>query len=208
MIKSIFNSDGEAIKAALDIHSTKGFVDVDPTYSIGNFYRKTGIEEPKLKFDIAPQVEGVIQSDARNLPLDNECVDTIVFDPPFLATMGKSLQKDDASNIIAKRFSVFPNEQELHQFYIDSLKEFYRILRNKGIVIFKCQDKVSSGKQYLSHVFIINEAERLGFYTKDIGILLAKSRIMAQWQKNQKHFRKFHSYYLILQKQNKNIKYV
>jgi len=56
---------------------------------------------------------------------------------------------------------VYPTEIELHTFYINALKEFYRILDKNGILIFKCQDKVSSGKQYLSHVFIINEAEKL-----------------------------------------------
>lgn len=209
MQTSVFKSDEDAIKAALKLHSSTGKIDIDPTYSVGNFYKNTSIEEPLLRFDIAPQVDGVIQADCRNLPVANESINTIIFDPPFLATKGPSLRIDNRkSNIIAKRFSVFPNEQKLHQFYVDSLKEFHRILRLKGIVVFKCQDKVSSGKQYLSHIFIINEAQKIGFYAKDIGILLAKSRMVAQWQKNQKHFRKYHSYYLIFTKENKSIKYI
>lgn len=207
IIKSIFNSDSDAIFSALEIHSTNKIIDVDPTYSIGNFYKNTKLPQPTLKFDIFPQALDVIKSDARSLPIANNSVNTIVFDPPFLATTGKSLQANNQSNIIAKRFSVFQSEKELHQFYVDSLKEFYRILRHKGIVIFKCQDKVSSGKQYFSHVFIINEAQKIGYYVKDMGILLAKSRLVAHWQKNQKHFRKFHSYYIILSKESKNIEY-
>jgi len=98
-----------------------------------------------------------------------------------LATTGKSLLKKDG-NIINKRFGVYPSEVELHQFYIDSLKEFHRILKQKGILIFKCQDKVSGGKQYMSHCFIYNEAVKAGFYPKDFFVLLAKSRIVADWQ--------------------------
>lgn len=207
IIKSVFNSDSEAIFSALKLHSPNKVIDVDPTYGLGAFYNNTDLPQPTMRFDIYPQKYGVMKADARNLPIADCSVNTIVFDPPFLATTGRSLRVNDNSNLIAKRFSVFQSERELHQFYIDSLKEFYRILRNKGIVIFKCQDKVSSGRQYFSHVFIINEASKIGFYTKDLGVLIAKSRIVAGWQKNQKHFRKFHSYFIVFSKELKSIRY-
>ena len=132
-----------------------------------------------------------------------------MFDPPFLATTGKSLNGTDDNNFINKRFGVYPSEKELHRFYIDSMLEFHRILKENGILIFKCQDKVSSGKQYLSHVFIINEAIKIGYYPKDMFILVAQSRLVAQWQvKNQKNARKFHCYFLVFEKSNKKIEYV
>jgi len=142
------------------------------------------------------------------LPLDNESIECQMFDPPFLATTGKSL-KTDEGNIINRRFGVYPSEKELHQFYVDSLLESHRILKKNGILIFKCQDKVSSGKQYMSHVFIMNEAIKIGFYPKDLFILLAKNRIVADWQlKNQKNARKFHSYFWVFEKNGKQIEYV
>ena len=83
------------------------------------------------------------------------------------------------------------------------------MLDNKGILIFKCQDKVSSGKQYMSHCFIYNEAIKIGFYPKDLFILLAKNRLVADWQlKNQKNARKFHSYFWVFEKNNKKINYI
>jgi DNA modification methylase len=92
---------------------------------------------------------------------------------------------------------------------MNSLKEFYRVLKDDGILIFKCQDKVSGGRQYFSHVFIINQAEQMGYYTKDMFVLLAKNRMTPKWQvKNQKNARKFHSYFLILQKSKKKIDYI
>ena len=208
MIKSISYDQGEIIRDILNLHVPEHKIDCDPTYSKGIFYTNTGIETPRYKFDILPYNDTVIYADCRNLPLDNCSLNCIMFDPPFLATTGKSL-KEENGNIINKRFGVYSNEKELHQFYIDSMKEFYRILKDKGILIFKCQDKVSSGKQYMSHVFIMNETVKLGFYPKDLFILLAKSRIVADWQlKNQKNARKFHSYFWVFQKCDTQIQYV
>jgi hypothetical protein len=185
-----------------------GKIDCDPTYSIGNFYKNTGIEKPLYKFDINPQVEGVEYGDSRELPLGDSSINCMMFDPPFLATTGKSLTENNDNNIINKRFGVYPSEQELHRFYIDSLKESYRVLADKGILIFKCQDKISSGKQYMSHCFVHDEAVKTGFYPKDMFVLLAKNRLVADWQlKNQKNARKFHSYFWVFEKTNKKILY-
>lgn len=209
IIKSISYNQSEIINWILQLHVPNNKIDCDPTYSVGNFYKNTGIDEPKYKFDINPQVEGVIKGDSRNLPLEDCSLDCIMFDPPFLATTGKSLVGDNNNNIINKRFGVYPTENELHKFYIDSMEEFYRILNAKGILIFKCQDKVSSGKQYMSHCFIYNEAIKIGFYPKDLFVLLSKNRLVADWQlKNQKNARKFHSYFWVFEKQNKTVKYL
>ena len=208
MIKSISYDQSEIIKWILQLHVPKGKIDCDPTYSIGNFYKNTGVEKPLYKFDINPQVDEVEYGDSRELPLEDSSINCMMFDPPFLATTGKSLSENNDSNIINKRFGVYPSEQELHQFYIDSLKEAYRVLNDRGILIFKCQDKISSGKQYMSHCFIHDEAVKLGFYPKDMFVLLAKNRIVADWQlKNQKNARKFHSYFWVFEKSNKRILY-
>lgn len=208
MIKSISYSDQEIISNILKLNDIEK-IDLDPCYSVGNFYKSGKISEPTYKFDINPKFDYVLKHDVRNLPLDNNFLNCVIFDPPFLATTGKSLTVNDNSNKINKRFSVFKSEKELFQFYIDSLYEIYRILKEDGILIFKIQDKISSGSQYLSHVFVINEAEKIGFYTKDLYILLAKNRIIANWQKkNQQHCRKFHSYYLVFKKCNKKISYL
>lgn len=209
MVKSISYDQGEIIRWILELHVPGGVIDCDPTYSKGNFYHGTGVQEPKYRFDIAPLDDHTTYADSRDLPLDDSSIDCMMFDPPFLATTGQSLTKDDDSNIINKRFGVYPDEQSLHQFYIDSMKEANRVLKDNGILIFKCQDKVSSGKQYISHVFIMNEAVKLGFYPKDLFILLAKNRLVADWQvKNQKNARKFHSYFWVFQKTNKKVNYI
>lgn len=208
IIKSISYSQEYIINSILSLHNQGKQIDVDATYSKGNFYKGI-IQQPLYKFDIEPQIEGVVKADCRHLPLSKESVECIMYDPPFLATTGGSLKKEDKSNIIAKRFGVYNSEKELHQFYIDSMKEFYRILKPNGILIFKCQDKISSGKQYMSHCFIMNEAVKLGFYPQDLFILLTKNRLVANWQaRNQKNARKYHSYFWVFKKSNKQIDYI
>ena len=89
---------------------------------------------------------------------------------------------------------------ELWSFYRSSLDEFYRILKPTGWLIFKCQDTIESNKQFLSHVEIINYAYSIGFYPKDLFILLAQHRLIRFGQQHQFHARKYHSYFLIFQK--------
>ena len=203
LIKSISYNQEEIIKSILQLQNCN--IDLDPTYSKGNFYKKTKIKEPLHKFDMYPRTPDVKQACATNLPFDNESLNCIMFDPPFLATTGKSL-KDKTKNKILQRFGVFKNEKDLHIFYNEALTEMYRILNYEGILIFKCQDKVSSGKQYFSHCYIYEQARKCGFYAKDLYILLAKNRIVADWQlKNQKHARKFHSYFWVFLKKKRKV---
>ena len=208
LVKSIGYDQGEIIRNILKLHVPEGKIDCDPTFSTGAFYNGTGIALPEYRFDISPQRSDVIQADARRLPLIDGSISCMMLDPPFLATKGKSLNSTDG-NIISRRFGVYPDEKSLHRCYSDMLSEAYRVLKPDGILIFKCQDKVSSGRQYLSHVYIINEAVRIGFYPKDLFVLLAKSRLVADWQKrNQKHSRKYHAYFIVLQKSDRRIEYV
>ena len=75
--------------------------------------------------------------------------------------------------------------------------EARRVLRDMGILIVKCQDEVSSNKQRLTHVEIINRYERLGFYTKDLFVVLRPNRPAVSRLKQQEHGRKNHSYFLV-----------
>jgi len=204
--RSVSNSQVQIIHDILRIHVPQNFIDVDPTYSKGVFYRYGGIQEPKYKFDLYPQTTDTIKACATKIPLDSLSMNCIIFDPPFLATTGPSLKKSQG-NIMVKRFGVFDSERQLFNFYKNAMLEFYRILKPKGVLIFKCQDKVSSGKQYLSHWLIQYQALKIGYYPKDLFILTAKNRIIASWQHNQKHTRKYHSYFLVFTKEKSKINY-
>jgi len=196
IIKSISYDQEEILNWIIKLYCQDGF-ELDPTYSKGNFYKN--IQQPKYKFDLKPQTEDTIQVDCRKLPLEKEFISTIMFDPPFLA--GTPAGNKETTGIMKKRFGYFKNIQhDLWDFYYDSLGEFYRILKPNGILVFKCQDTVDSGKQCLSHIEIINMANEIGFYPKDLFILLAKNRIIGSNSNMQQHARKYHSYFLIFKK--------
>jgi len=178
--------------------------EVDPCYSKGNFY-KGKVPQPKHCFDIEPKHPDVIKSDAREIDFLPNSVKSIIYDPPFLATKGPSLGLADASNQILKRFSVFPTEPELFKFYWQCLKHFYEILTPGGFLVVNCQDKISSGKQYFSHIYIHNMAFELGFYPKDLFILHNKSKVIGKWAGNQVHAWKFHSYFLVFEKRKAKV---
>ena len=67
-------------------------------------------------------------------------------------------------------------------------------------MIVKCQDEVSANRQWLTHVEIINHYEQLGFYTKDLFIVVRQNKAGISRLKKQVHARKNHSYFLVFVK--------
>jgi hypothetical protein len=204
VISSINYDEQEIIRNILELHVPSKLIDCDPTYSIGNFYKK-GLSQPKYKFDKFPSIEGVVEATSDNLSLERESIDTIMFDPPFVIGGANYKENKEGSSIIAKRFTSFTSWEELQQMYSGSLKEFYRVLKPNGVVIFKCQDCVASAKQHFSHVWLMYEAVKLGFYPKDLFILLAKNRLTDK--RKQQHARKYHCYYWVFKKEACKLSY-
>ena len=197
LIKTVSYDQDELLRWILQLYVPQGMFDVDPTYSTGGFYRS--VPQPRMRFDLSPQRECVQQADCRCLPIADASVNSIIIDLPFLATTGKSLKKA-SGNIINRRFSVCRNELELAELYQSAIAEAYRVLAPRGILVFKCQDKVSSGRQYMTHCSVYDWAIRQGFEAVDLFILLARSRLVANWQRNQKHARKYYSYFWVFRK--------
>ncbi len=196
-VRTVNTSDQDIIRAIIKLHNNGEDFDVDPTYSTGRFWQ--GLTPPALKFDITPQAEGVVQASADTLPLGNESVKSIMFDPPFvIRESGKS-----HTGKIANRFSAFRTVRDLWEFYDCALEEFYRILKWGGIVAFKCQDTISGGEQYMSHYEIMKKAESLKFHCKDTFILYNPNVLFSPNMANQQHARKTHSYYLVFEKRKK-----
>ncbi len=200
IIKSVSDNQVEIITSIISLYCPTRF-DLDPTYSKGVFYKN--IPEPRLKYDIEPQVDGVLRSDCRDLPLASNSISSLMFDPPFVG----GSRKDGKSGIIKERFGYYKTVPILWKFYRDAIDEFYRLLKSGGILVFKCQDTVECGKQYLSHVEIINYAYKTGFYPLDLFVLTAKNRLISPNQRQQQHSRKYHSYFLVFRKATRLVGY-
>lgn len=196
IIKTISYDQEEIIKWIYKLYCPNGF-DLDPTYSKGVFYKN--LTEPKIKMDLYPKTIDTIQADFTQLPLKDNSVDSIMFDPPFVG----GTPKTRSGGIIKKRFGCYKNMDEVFASYEKAIWEAKRVLTTGGIYVFKCQDTILSGKQHMSHVEIINMAEGCGFYTKDLFILLAKNRIIGKHHHTQYHARKFHSYFIVFEYESK-----
>lgn len=192
MLETVYTDQSELLQTIIQLYCPSGF-DLDSTYSTGGFYRDTGVTIPELRFDIAPRSSFVEQADCRELPLPSRSVRTAIFDPPFIHAAGKN-------SIMGKRFGSYPSQKLLMEMYYDALVEHRRVLIKKGILVFKCQDIIQSGKQEWNHVKIHAMADRLGFNVLDNLILVMKNKITGHNWKRQVHAHKTHCYFMVLRK--------
>lgn len=197
VIRSISNSQDEILNGIIALHCPDGF-ECDVTYGNGQFYKS--IQKPALKFDIDPQSDDVIAASSNALPISDESVGSVVFDPPFL-TYVRSGREGNGKMIMAKRFAGYWRYDELQNHYVSTLAECKRVMKKKGKLVFKCQDIIHNHRIHATHVNVINWAADIGLSLKDIFILCATHRLPSPNRAgSQKHARIFHSYFLVFEK--------
>jgi hypothetical protein len=190
--KSVFENEQELLKALINIHLEGKDIELDPMYFKGNFY-KNGINQPKYKFDINPQVDGVKKADAGFLPhpILFESIKSVILDPPFLFGVHGKTKKYYSS----KTHTIFKDFNELEQCYFNIIKDACRYLVKNGVMIFKCQD-YTDNKTTMTHCLVKDIAERWGFYPKDLAILVKPNKIYNP-NTTQRHLRKIHTYFWV-----------
>ena len=153
--------------------------------------------------------------DCRNLPYKDGEIDCVVFDPPYMEGLyrrkGTELAGSGTYNAFRSTYSngdYSPDngEPKYHKavinFYLESGKEAARILKKFGIFIVKCQDEVSANIQNLTHVELANEYKTMGFYLKDLFIVVRTNKPSVSRLIKQVHARKNHSYFMVFVKTN------
>lgn len=190
--KSVFDSEPELLKALIGLHLGDGRIQLDPMYFKGNFY-KDGVEQPEMCFDIDPKVLFCKKGDARTLPLPDASVRSVILDPPFMFGIHGKTKKYYSS----KTHGIL-TWKELVELYQGILKEAHRLLKKKGILIFKCQDYTDS-KTTMTHALVYNWATELGFYAKDLAILVKPNKVYNP-NTTQRHLRKIHTYFWVFEK--------
>lgn len=209
IVKSVHGSNYEAITNIMRLYEIDKF-DLDCTYSKGNFWKN--LPPPTHKSDIYPINESVINASSEDLPFENNSMKSVMYDPPFIIVgSGKGHRNNkEGSSIMAKRFEGYGTYDDLKINYYNTLKELYRITDKGGFVVMKCQDTVSGGKQYFSHVMVMNMAHTIGFYPRDMFVLTSNVRVNAfngtKWTK-QFHARKYHSYFWVFEKIKPKVTY-
>ena len=191
----------------LDLHVPEGSIVADVTFGKGVFWRNV----PEGKFNLmATDIQSGV--DCRDLPYEDETIDCVVLDPPYM----EGLYRRDSSNMAgAKSYAPFRSHYSDGQaktdgpkyhdavldMYFTAGKEANRVLKLKGILIVKCQDEVSANTQHLTHVEIINEYKELGFYAKDLFVVVRPNKPAMSRVIRQVHARKNHSYFLVFVKE-------
>lgn len=216
VIKNISYNQHEILYNIMRLHNNGNGFECDITYSKGKFYGKykgvvdgvsqeIEIPQPPYKFDICPQTEDTIKIESfGKLPLEDNSVSSIVVDLPFVITKGPSLNENKkGANVIHKRFSGYENPTDLYKSYSHWLKEAYRVLKEDGILVWKCQNTISGSKFYCTEEFSWMEAQKQGFYVLDRAILLAKNRLCSGKIQKQCHFRNFSCSFWVFQKSKK-----
>lgn len=206
IVKSVYNSNFEVITNIMKLYNIQQF-DLDCTYSKGNFWKN--LPRPKICSDLNPIDETVIEANSENLPFDNDNMLSVMCDLPFLVSGSAYKLSKHNSTKISKRFECYHSFGELKSNYYNTLKELYRVTKKNGIVVFKCQDTVTGGINYLTHNMVINMGNEIGFHPKDLFILTANSRPNSfgdKWKK-QHHARKYHSYFIVFEKIKQKVNY-
>lgn len=181
----------------LKLHFPNG-IDLDPCFNVGTIY--TGIDKPKLKFDLNPRTMDTKKRDCRNLyDVSSGSIKSLLFDPPFLAGGGDTGK-------FTKKYGSFETISSLLTFYNEAMLEIHRVLGFQGRFIFKCQDICNGRTQTFSHCEIYSMALEMGFYALDLMILETKNKIGITNQKNQFHARKSHCYFWVFEKSKRKNK--
>jgi tRNA G10 N-methylase Trm11 len=120
-----------------------------------------------------------------------------VADPPY-GSLSTTARGDRVAGFY--NCDKFTGEAGLRLLYAGIIREAYRVLRKKGILILKCQDFVNNGKQNLIHVDLVNACVWAGFAVEDLFVPVRMSTPMMRHSGLQKHARKNHSFFLIMRK--------
>ena len=186
-VGSVFTDEQVLLKTLMRLHKIDA-IELDPMFNKGNFYKE--IPKPKHTSDIT---DGV---DARHLPYENNEINTMILDPPFIFGIHGKEGIHQKSYYSSSTHGIFKDYREISMFYQELLFEAWRILKTKGTLIFKCQDYTDS-KTYMMHCFVYARATELGFYAKDLAILHLSRGKVANSQTTQRHLRKHHSYFWV-----------
>ena len=202
LVRSAY-TDGNAqvFPLILGLYVAEGSVVADVTYGKGTFWRHVALENYDLRAtDI---LDGV---DCRKLPYGDGTIDCVVLDPPYMHSPGgtthtsqtafeEHYRNNGTGNNTDKKY-----HEAVVELYKEAGEEAFRVLRERGVFIVKCQDEVCTNRQRFTHVELIQAFEQLGFVAEDLFVVVRQNKPGVSSAVRQVHARKNHSYFLVLWK--------
>ena len=196
-------SNEQVFPRVLALYVAPGSVVADVTHGKGVFWRL--VEPGRYRVLASDLRDGV---DCRDLPYEDESVDCVVLDPPYMHSPGGTTHSGQnpfesyyRNNGTGNRTSAKYHEAVL-ELYVDAGKEARRVLRDRGVFIVKCQDEVCANRQRFTHVELMREYGEMGFVAEDLFVVVRNNRPGVSRTKRQVHARKNHSYFLVFWKKS------
>ncbi|HWH00296.1 MAG TPA: DNA methyltransferase [Pilimelia sp.] len=209
VLSAYVGTNADVFPQVLALHVPPGSRVADVTWGRGAFWRKV----PPGRYELlATDLQTGV--DCRDLPYADREIDCVVLDPPYMEGLfrrrptqlaGSGSHAAFRSNYSDGRASpAAAGAPKYHEavldLYLKAGAEAHRVLRDAGVFVVKCQDEVSANRQRLTHVELINAYEGLGFYAKDLFVVVRPNRPGVTRLLRQEHARKNHSYFLVFVK--------
>lgn len=147
------------------------------TYGKGVFWRHV----PPARYKVlATDIQDGV--DCRDLPYKDGEIDCVVLDPPYMHTPGGTAHKTQSPFEEHYRNNGSGNQtgSKYHEAVLDLYgsagREAYRVLRDRGVLIVKCQDEVCSNRQRFTHVEIIQLYTDMGYVAEDLFVVMRNNR--------------------------------
>lgn len=199
VVSAYLGRNDDVFPAVLSLYVAAGNTVADVTYGKGVFWKNI----PKSAYQLLTSdlANGV---DCRKLPYPNSSIDCVVFDPPYMHTPGGSAHVGHQNFETYYRNNLATSEKKYHEavldLYFSAADEAWRVLKENGIYIVKCQDEVCANRQRLTHIEIVNELSKKGFVIEDLFVVVRNGRPGVSRILVQAHARKNHSYFLVFLK--------
>jgi hypothetical protein len=201
IFSALQGANNDIFPSVAALYIPKGSIVADITYGKGVFWKNIDKRQYTLK-----KTDISTGTDCRKLPYKNGTIDSVVFDPPYMHTPGGSAHvgHQNYEQYYRNNGTVSKTGKKYHEavleLYFDTASEAWRVLRDGGTFIVKCQDEVCANRQRLTHVEIINHYQTLGFCVEDIFVLMSRNKPGMSRVVKQVHARKNHSYFIVFWK--------
>ena len=123
--------------------------------------------------------------------------DVVVFDPPYASR--SSNKNGQVGSMYNNQKHGIATVEGMMEYYKSGMGEASVLLKEDGILIVKCQDEISSGKQQWNHITLLEIGGTLGYLSEDLFVMVRSSTPIMR-HSYQLHARKNHSYFLVVRK--------
>lgn len=194
--------DPAVLQTLLDFYAPPGAQVLDVTANTRRMWKGVIWNKPVIFSDIDPSVEPDLVCDFRELQVETQSIDVLVFDPPHLPAAAAS-PKSMKSFVQAEGLAFAPKGNDISSYFIPFLREALRVLKPEGLIFAKLSDYVHNHKhRWILVQFIQAVWETTGLTPCDLIIKrdpVAGNLKSSRW-KAAHHVRNTHAWWVVIRK--------